>query len=275
VQAELTVRTIPSSENVPLTRVELFDGALNLLASANGSVEAGHPSITRTNSAGNYFAKVSLVPGATAPDVFKYGFDLQLVGAVPCKDENEPNDDAAHALPIPTGYTRELDVCPNATDQDWFRLEVPWDAVVSFGTYADQVLSDTRVELYDATGTTLLASASSNENEGEGAGMGGLITKTLTAGTYYGVVLGELPIDGSSRYSARYTYETLECPADTFEPDDNFAGATPLLANIPQTHSICPPGGCGLLCGRFHCRRSELRNHYLRRRRELHRGNYR
>lgn len=144
-------------------------------------------------------------------DVFFTRFSLNPLPA-PANDRFEPNDTASIATDLGQVIARDLfKLATAAGDQDWFRVRTAATGSLTI-TAALAVPGDSvRLELYDATGTTLLATGTAVEDAG-GQILGQTFRFPSASGQTY--LLRVLPGPAAGSVPARYTLSVQSLSAN-------------------------------------------------------------
>lgn len=131
----------------------------------------------------------------------------------------------------------QIDCILGPGDQDWFRLTFTTPGVANVPLYLNGLPAnvDAQLELWDATGTTLLAF--SDDCRGVLPGL----SLNLPAGTYLARVLG-----ATAATTGGYSLDTAVNPADPYgafevEPNDTVATANPIAVNTSIRTVISTP----------------------------------
>ncbi len=184
-----------------------------------------------------------------------------------CADAFEPDNDAAHAVPLVPGVPQDHSLCPT-DDQDYQRVEVAWLADLRIEVVADPG-APLLLELLDGTGQPLDAS------DPDAAGRAVIEWGPLGAGAYLVRVSLEEPDQFLAAYQVRLEAACVpdcgdrecgddgcggscgECGpgfqcgpagacvsmcADDLEPDGSPDKALPLEPGQGVVRTLCPPG---------------------------------
>lgn len=174
------------------------------------------------------------------PNVYGSGtnYKLQVVHLSGCSPDTYEDDDTAGAAQTLTvgGAAQTHNVCP-AGEADWASFVATAGVTYTIETFNLGAAADTRLCLYDVTGTTQLAC-----DDDSGSGDGSRITwQALANGTY---TLQMTDYDSEvAGPDTRYDLHAFTgiCTSDALEPDDTQAIARPITADgSKQTHNICP-----------------------------------
>ncbi|MDH4209232.1 MAG: hypothetical protein OEV76_10190, partial [Anaerolineae bacterium] len=152
-------------------------------------------------------------------------------------DLYEPDDSIAQAVPISTDGTPQERSLHTAGDLDYASFDAEQGRAYTIETFGLGPEIDTIIYLYDGQGQEL----AHNDDGTEELLASRIIWIAPESGTYY-VMVHDLAGD-SAGWEATYSLvveESASLPgADPFEPDDDFAAATPLeTTGTPQTHTF-------------------------------------
>jgi hypothetical protein len=130
-------------------------------------------------------------------------------------DALEPNDDQAHAAPLPLGVTRLVLGGGAGTDEDWFRVDIASGQELRLALGFTHAQGDVDVQLLDAAGSVAAASTGTSDVEQ-------LRLAPRRGGRFFVRVYG-----GANVYHLVADLAPLE-PADRLEPNDRPEDAAPL-----------------------------------------------
>jgi hypothetical protein len=176
------------------------------------------------------------------PNVFGIGTDyrLQVVRTGECTpDAHEDDDTATAAKPLTVGgAARTHNVCP-AGEADWASFAATAGLTYTIETSNLGPAADTRLCLYDATGTTQLAC-----DDDSGSGNGSRIVWQAPAGGTYTLRVTDYDPEAAGP-DTRYDLRVFEgsCTPDALEIDDTRDRARPVTPDgSKQAHNTCPAG---------------------------------
>lgn len=190
-------------------RLDLFDARQNLLVSGDGAV------LLPGAAAGEYFLRVSR--DAVGCYRLAVSFSLPPPPPPPPVDLFEPNDDFATATRISLPFGADACIDPQ-TDVDFYVFSVPDGARIAASAISDsrQLF---RLDLFDGRRGLVVSGPGSLELPGAAASEYFLRVSADAAGCYRLSVSAEVPPPPPPP------------PSDPFEPNDDFASATPITPN--------------------------------------------
>ncbi len=189
--------------------INLYDENGNRLASKSGSV--GTPvSLLRDVTPGWYYIEID--------DYYDRSEEpyTMVVTLKPVDDENEPNDEFSKAVEVALGEEVKGFFFPTR-DNDWFKVSVTTAGILKIEVSEVPTYCEAHINLYDADANWLASITS-----GEGSPV------TLTYDALPGIYYFEID-DYWDRSEEPYKFKvTLEEAPDAYEPNDDFAHATPI-----------------------------------------------
>lgn len=188
--------------------------------------------ITAYLEAGTYYA--SVIEHYQDADIENYSIRATSTPLNQLADAYEPDDSALTATPIPLDGTPQAHNIHQPDDVDWFTFTLTEESQVVLET--DGVAGDTYMRLLDANQYQLAYDDRSGNEEFS------KITAYLDPGTYYVNVIEQYQDAAIDSYTISAVATSLSGFKDAYEPDNEFAAATPIALNAPpQTHSFHRP----------------------------------
>ncbi len=201
--------------------LRLFNSAGDLIGRSETSQDTEVISLTG-RPPGEYFVQVVGAENSKNPN---YTLHIEASELIIPADRFEPNDTFQTATPltVPNGVATFQDLNIHLTgNSDWYSFSYVGDATATHFVSANftHFLGDLDIELYDAQGTKIRASASIRDQE--------LISLAgLPSGTYFLRVLGNSGAVNPN-YSLELALPVQNIPADILEPNDSRLTATDL-----------------------------------------------
>ena len=200
--------------------LQLYDDQGELLEEAN-SVTDNEQIVRGVVADGVYFVRVLGFAGELQPD-----YSLRINGPEPQPDEFESNNEIVEATVVPVGDQSLEQLNIHASDDvDLFRWMAIADGSLTIDVVFQHDLGDVNADLLDANQNLVRSSASDTDNES--------ISLEVSAGqVYYLRVFG---VDGAVQRTYDLTFDGPEPGPDSFEPNNDAATASDLVAG-DQTH---------------------------------------
>ncbi len=212
------------SEGNTDTVVELYqDDGTTLIASDDDGGSVFNFSLDFAPTANAYY-KLKITGFASEQGFYAFNY---LYGANP--DSYEPDNSATQytSLTVTPSSQSQEHTLHDGTDQDWYRFRGYSGRIYHFESTGN---ADTRIYLYEADGTTLLAS-----DDDDGTGLNFLLDYAPTTSVYYLLKVTPYSVYDAGAYSFQYYYWA---EADSYEPDDTAATYTAIsVTSVPQTQN--------------------------------------